>query len=62
MVTYLMDRRLKGIFWSHENVPYLDYHVGYTDVYICQKLLNFIFKINMLLYVKYKYVKQKKIN
>lgn len=48
-----MDRRLKGIFWSHENVPYLDYHVDYADVYICQNLLNIVFKINMLLYVKY---------
>lgn len=26
--------------WGGENVVYLDCHIGYTGVYICQKALN----------------------
>lgn len=36
LVTYLMGMRPQGIFWSHENVLYLD--VGCVDVYVCQNL------------------------
>lgn len=51
MVIYLMGRRLKGIFWSRENLLYHDYHVGYADMYICQNLLNYVFKISICYYM-----------
>ena len=44
-----MGRRFIGCFWSHENLLYHDYHVGFADMYIYQNLLNYIFKIAMLL-------------
>ena len=46
---YPEGRRPQGIFWSHENVLYLD--VGYVDVCVCQNLWNFIFNINICDYM-----------
>ena len=40
-------------FWSNMNARYLDYHGGYTGLYIFQNLLKCTIELVILLYANY---------
>ena len=47
-------------FWSNMNALYVDYHGGYTGLYVFQNLLKCTIESVILLYANYTFIKIKK--